>query len=74
MGRRIHGRHAAAMPWQERNTHVKISPGQIPGEICERLRRITETVQEQDRPRVAGAQVDWACAWNNVCYESSIGM
>ena len=31
-------------------------------------------MQEEDRPRVAGAQIERTCAWNYVCYRSGTKM
>jgi hypothetical protein len=40
---------------------------QIAREVRESLRRVAKSVQEEDCPLVAGAQVDRTCAWNYVC-------
>lgn len=62
------------MTRQQRYANVKSLRVQVVGEIAERLRRITEAMQEKDRPRVIGAQVNEACTWNFACYWSSIGI
>lgn len=62
------------MARQQRYANVKSPLVQIASEIVERLGCITEAMQEKNRPRVIGAQVDEACAWNFACYWSSIGI
>lgn len=56
------------MPRQERDTNVKSVLVQVPSQICERLRSVTEPVQEKNRLGVSGAQVDRTRAGNYVFY------
>jgi hypothetical protein len=68
MGRCVHRRNAAAVPRKKRGAHVQPALVQILGEVDKRLRRIAETMQEKNRPRVASAQIYRACTRNDVVY------
>ena len=58
------------MARQQRSAHIEPPLVKIPGEICQRLRCVAETVEEKHPHRIAGAQVDWTRALNYVCYRN----
>jgi hypothetical protein len=57
VGRRVELLDTAPVTGEERRTNVIAPPVQMLGEVVQRLWRIAEPVQEEDPPRVAGAQV-----------------
>ena len=45
------------MAWEQGDANVERPLVQVPGEVCQRLRCVAETVQEKNPPLVAGAQI-----------------
>lgn len=58
------------MPGKQRSAYVKFSLVKMASEKAKRLRCVAEPVQEEYPPRIAGAQVDCACASSYVCYRN----
>lgn len=60
------------MARQQRDAYVEAVLVQVSGEVRECLWCIAEPVQEKDRARVTGSQVEWTCACNYV-WDGSAG-
>jgi hypothetical protein len=58
------------MSRKQRSAYVKFSLVKMTGEKAKRLWCIAEPVQKEYPPRIAGAQVNCACASDYVCYRN----